>query len=106
MVELLGNGSSERVVGEEPISVAALDPARPGCATGTVSYSLPGSPRGEPRRPNPAGDHYDAEVNRGSLNVGAFTAKMNQRWRDGWRLAHVFEQDDDTVFVWEKCEGA
>lgn len=48
------------------------------------------------------GDHYEAEVNKGSLNVRAFTAKLNGRWKQGWALAHVFEQDKNTVMVWER----
>ena len=48
------------------------------------------------------GGHYEAEVNKGSLNMGAFTARLNQRYETGWKLAHAFEQDGNTVFVWER----
>jgi hypothetical protein len=53
-----------------------------------------------------AGEHYHAEVNKKDLNVGAFTQTLNQRWRDGWRLAHVFEQGGNTVVVWERRDDA
>ena len=50
------------------------------------------------------GEHYEAEVNKGSLNMQAFTSKLNHRWRSGWRLSHTFEQSGNTVFVWERRE--
>lgn len=46
--------------------------------------------------------HYDAEVNKGSLNMGSFTTKLNQRYEQGWRLSHLFEQAGNTVLVWER----
>lgn len=51
------------------------------------------------------GDRYEAEVNRGDLNVGSFTRGLNARWNDGWQLAHVFEQGGNTVVVWERRDG-
>lgn len=48
------------------------------------------------------GFHYDAEVNKGRIGMGGFTAKLNQRWANGWRLDKVFEQDGNTVMVWER----
>lgn len=49
------------------------------------------------------GDHYEAEVNRDDINMGHFTRQLNDRWKDGWKLAHVFvHKDTDTVMVWEK----
>ena len=50
------------------------------------------------------GEHYEAEVNKCSLNMQAFTSKLNHRWKTGWRLSHSFEQDRNTVFVWERRE--
>ena len=49
-----------------------------------------------------SGDHYQAVVNKGSLNMGKFTAELNERWRDGWELAHVIEQDGNTVMVYAR----
>lgn len=46
--------------------------------------------------------HYDTEVNKGSLNMGSFKRNLNSRWDDGWKLSHVFEQDGNTVMVWER----
>lgn len=47
-------------------------------------------------------DHYDATVNRGDLNMRSFTNEMNKRWDDGWRVAHVFMQAENTIVIWEK----
>ncbi len=46
--------------------------------------------------------HYDVEVNKRGLSVKALTNTLNQRWENGWRLAHLFEQRGNTVLVYEK----
>jgi hypothetical protein len=46
--------------------------------------------------------HYDADVNEGGINMVAFTAQLNRRWEDGWKLAHAFEQEGNTIMVWEQ----
>ncbi len=46
--------------------------------------------------------HYQVEVNKRGLSVSALTTTLNQRWQNGWRLAHVFEQRGNTVLVFEK----
>lgn len=58
--------------------------------------------RAAPAGPPERGDHYDATVNKGSLNMLAFTAELNRRWKQGWRLGQVFEQKGNTVIVWER----
>lgn len=45
---------------------------------------------------------YDAEVNKKSINMGRLTQIANARGGAGWRLAHAFEQDGDTVLTWER----
>lgn len=45
--------------------------------------------------------HYVTEVNKGSLNVTIFGGKLNVQYQQGYRLAHVFEQDGNTVQVFE-----
>jgi hypothetical protein len=50
--------------------------------------------------PDPV-NHYDTEVNRGSINMMAFKGSLAQRYRDGYRLAHIYEQDKNTVMVFE-----
>jgi hypothetical protein len=35
---------------------------------------------------------YDCEVNRADLNMRALADRLNERYEDGWRLAHIFEQ--------------
>jgi hypothetical protein len=47
------------------------------------------------------GNHYEAEVNKGSINMRHFSAKASDRYSKGWRLAHLYEQDGNTVMVWE-----
>lgn len=47
-------------------------------------------------------DHYEAEVNRGDLDVGSLSKKLNKRYDEGWKLAHIFEQAGNTVMVWER----
>ncbi len=46
--------------------------------------------------------HYQVEVNKRGLSVGALTTTLNQRWDNGWRLAHMLEQRGNTVLVFEK----
>ncbi len=46
--------------------------------------------------------HYQVEVNKRGLSVSALTTTLNERWENGWRLAHVFEQRGNTVLVFEK----
>ena len=46
--------------------------------------------------------HYDVEVNKGSLNVAALTVNLSRRWNDGWRLDQVFEQNGNTVLIFER----
>ena len=46
--------------------------------------------------------HYDVVVNKRSLSVTALTTTLNERWENGWSLAHVFEQRGNTVLVFEK----
>lgn len=46
--------------------------------------------------------HYEAEVNKGSINMRSFTGVLNKRWNDGWRLDKVFEQDGNTIMLWER----
>lgn len=47
-------------------------------------------------------DHYDCEVNRGDLSMHWFKDTLNDRWKDGWKLAQAFEQAGNTVVVWER----
>ncbi len=46
--------------------------------------------------------HYDVVVNKRGLSVNALTRTLNERWENGWSLAHVFEQRGNTVLVFEK----
>jgi hypothetical protein len=46
--------------------------------------------------------HYHVEVNKRGLSVTALTKTLNERWANGWRLAHVLEQRGNTVLVFEK----
>lgn len=48
------------------------------------------------------GPVYEIEVNEGSVNVGRFEKVANERVANGYRMAHVLEQDRNTIVVWEK----
>ncbi|MFC6238879.1 hypothetical protein [Longivirga aurantiaca] len=48
------------------------------------------------------GEHYDIEVNEGSVNMKRFSAVANERHSNGYRMAHVFMQEGNTIVVWEK----
>jgi hypothetical protein len=51
------------------------------------------------------GAHYVARVNTGKLDVERFTDGLNDWWAKGFRLAHLFEQNGNTVMVFERSEG-
>ena len=46
--------------------------------------------------------HYEAVVNKRGLSVAGLTKRLNERWENGWRLAHMLEQRGNTVLVFEK----
>ncbi len=45
---------------------------------------------------------YQVEVNKRGLSVSSLTKTLNQRWDNGWRLAHILEQRGNTVLVFER----
>jgi len=45
---------------------------------------------------------YLTEVNKGSINMSTLTDKLNARWDDGWCLHSIFEQDGNTLAVFER----
>lgn len=47
------------------------------------------------------GSHYVTEVNKGSVNMGTWQRHLNDMHSKGYRLAHVLEQDGNTVQVFE-----
>lgn len=48
------------------------------------------------------GPHYEIEVNEGSVNMKRFAQMANERHDNGYRMAHVFMQEGNTIVVWEK----
>lgn len=48
------------------------------------------------------GQYYDIEVNEGSVNMKKFSDVANQRHANGYRMAHVFMQEGNTIVVWER----
>jgi hypothetical protein len=48
------------------------------------------------------GPQFEAEVNKGSINMAAFTNSLNARYANGYRPAHVLEQDGNTMVIWER----
>ena len=55
-------------------------------------------PVGHCPRPN---EHFLTEVNKGSINMGKWQSHLNDMYQRGYRLSHVFEQDGNTVQVYE-----
>jgi hypothetical protein len=45
---------------------------------------------------------YTTEVNKGSVNMRSLTGHLNNMGRQGWRLHSIFEQDKNTVMVFER----
>jgi hypothetical protein len=65
--------------------------------------------KGQDEAPPPAeisgrhtGVEYDTEVNKKSINMRVFAAMLNQRAESGWRLHTAFEQDGNTVCIFER----
>ena len=50
-------------------------------------------------------NHYATEVNKGSLNMRSWQGHLNDMYGQGYRLAHVFEQDKNTVQVFEHAHA-
>ncbi len=48
------------------------------------------------------GEHYETEVNKGDVNMGAFERKLNDRYQDGWRLAHLVAEGGNMIMIWER----
>lgn len=46
--------------------------------------------------------HYQVEVNKRAVSVNGLTKALNERWENGWALAHILEQRGNTVLVFEK----
>lgn len=47
-------------------------------------------------------DHYETEVNKGDINMNALQRKLNDRFPDGWKLAHVVSEAENMIFIWER----
>ena len=45
---------------------------------------------------------YTTEVNKGSVNMRWLTSHLNEMAQQGWRLHTIFEQDKNTVIVFER----
>ena len=45
---------------------------------------------------------YSTAVNKKSLNMTWFERTLNSKAVEAWRLAHVFEQDGNTVMVFDR----
>jgi hypothetical protein len=48
------------------------------------------------------GEHYETEVNRGDINMSGFERDLNDRYEQGWKLAHVFSEGGNTIMIWER----
>lgn len=45
---------------------------------------------------------FDVVVNKNSLSVKMLGPALAKRLQDGWTLAHIFEQDGNTVMVFQR----
>ena len=50
----------------------------------------------------PGGPVYEIEVNEGSVNMKRFASMANERHDNGYRMAHVYSQEGNTIVVWER----
>ncbi len=48
------------------------------------------------------GPQFEAEVNKGSINMAVWQQHLNERFAQGYRLAFCFEQAGNTVMVFER----
>lgn len=48
------------------------------------------------------GPVYEIEVNEGSVNMKRFEQAANERAENGYRMAHVYSQEGNTIVVWER----
>lgn len=69
---------------------AAAPVAAPVIAARPVASGCPGP-----------GDHYLTDVNKGSIRMQSWQRNLNEMYARGYRLAHVLEQDGNTVQVFE-----
>lgn len=53
----------------------------------------------------PDGLVYEAQVNKGSINMEKFTKTANARWDNGYKLEHLYEQDGNTVVIWMRKDA-
>lgn len=49
-----------------------------------------------------ADKQYDCDVNRGDVNMRALADTLNDRFADGWKLAHMVEQNGNVIMVYER----
>lgn len=66
----------------------------------------PGRPRQRKRRSRPCAwpqraTHYVKEINRGSIKMRVWQQHLNEMYGRGLKIAQVFEQDGNTVRVYE-----
>ena len=49
-----------------------------------------------------ANPKYHMEVNKNSMNMAFQTKRLNELWVEGWKLHTAFEQNGNSVFVFER----
>ena len=72
-------------------------PAAP-CGRQEAVRSLAATTRGS----DMPGFAYTTEVNKGSVNMRWLTNHLNEMAQQGWRLHTIFEQDRNTVIIFER----
>lgn len=48
------------------------------------------------------GPNFEAQVNKGKIRMEGLTNHLNARWANGYKLMHIYEQDGNTVVIWQK----
>lgn len=56
-------------------------------------------------RARQAGDQYITRVNKDRLDVERHSDYLNQAWAAGFRLHSIFEQNGNTVMIFERRDG-
>lgn len=46
---------------------------------------------------------YDTQVNKGDINMRSLRGDLNKRGADGWRLSQAFQENGNTILIYERA---
>lgn len=52
------------------------------------------------------GPVFEAQVNKGRIQMSGLTDHLNARFVNGYELSHIYEQNGNTVVIWRKMAAA